>query len=119
MKPSGNAASQSAGEREAEERNLHEAAALKAAAILNAATGAPATHPYAVKKRVPLGSLVKRGRWPQRGWNDALLVPIYGVDGRVQSIEAINTDGKKDSLKDGDKPAVSIPSGRSAVLAVC
>ena len=75
---------------ELEDRNLHEAAALKAAAILNAATGAPATHPYAVKKRVPLGSLVKRGPWLQRGWDDALLVPIYGVDGRVQSIEAIN-----------------------------
>ena len=81
----------------------HEAAALKAVAILEAATGDPETHPYAVKKRVPLGSLVKRGPWPQRGWEDALLVPIHGADGRVQSIEAINTDGKKDSLKHGKK----------------
>ena len=46
---------------------------------------------------------MKRGPWPQRGWNDALLVPIYGVDGRVQSIEAINADGEKDSLKHGKK----------------
>ncbi|MGH8766791.1 MAG: hypothetical protein ACREVT_01235 [Burkholderiales bacterium] len=64
---------------ELEERKRHEAAALKAAAILEAATGDPETHPYAVKKRVPLGSLVKRGPWPQRGWDDALLVPIYGA----------------------------------------
>ena len=99
-------------ERDAEERNRHEAAALKAVAILEAATGVPETHPYAVKKRVPLGSLVKRGPWPQRRWDDALLVPIYGADGRVWSIEAINADGEKDSLKHGKKRGGFYPIGK-------
>ena len=68
--------------REAEEARRHAEAREKAAEILEAATGDPATHPYAIKKRIPLGPLVKRGPWPQRGWTDALLVPIYGGDGR-------------------------------------
>ena len=75
--------------------------ARKRRAILEGATGDAATHPYAIKKRVPFGPLVKRGAWPQRGWTDALLVPIYGGDGHVCSIEAINTDGDKDFLAGG------------------
>lgn len=85
-----------------EESRRHAEAREKAAAILEGATGDPAAHPYAVKKRVPLGPLVKRGAWPQRGWTDALLVPIYGgADGRVCSIEAIDADGDKDFLAGG------------------
>ena len=90
---------------EAEERAKHEAAMLRAAEILEAATGDPATHPYplTLKKGINLGPRVKRGKWPQRGWNDALLAPIYQPDGKTCSIEAINVDGQKDSLKDGKK----------------
>lgn len=80
--------------------------------ILAAASGDPAQHPYAVKKAVPPGPLVKRGPWPQRGWTDALLIPIYGPDGRVWSLEAINTDGEKDFLKGGKKRGGSHPFGK-------
>jgi putative DNA primase/helicase len=84
---------------EAEERKRHEAAARKAVAILETATGDPATHPYVIKKKsVPLGPWIKRGTWAQRNWLDALLIPIYGADGNIWSIEAINPDGKKDFL---------------------
>jgi hypothetical protein len=94
-------AAERAAKEEREERFQHEAAAAKAAEILAAATGDPAAHPYAVKKQVPFGPLVRRGPWPQRGWADALLVPIYGVDGGLWSIEAISTDGDKDFLAGG------------------
>jgi len=94
-----------AAQADAEQRARHDAARDQAAAILEAATGDPETHPYAatIKKGVPLGPRVKRGAWPQRGWRDALLVPIYQADGLTWSVEAINVDRQKDSLKDGKK----------------
>jgi putative DNA primase/helicase len=94
-----------AAQAEAEQRTKHEAAMLRAAEILASATGDPATHPYAakIKRGVPFGPRVKRGAWPQRGWPDALLIPILQADGKISSIEAINVDGEKDSLKDGKK----------------
>lgn len=90
---------------EAEERAKNVAAIQRAAEILEAATGDPATHSYPaiLKKGINLGPRVKRGKWTQRGWPDALLVPIYQPDGQVWSVEAINVDGAKDSLKDGKK----------------
>jgi phage/plasmid primase-like uncharacterized protein len=87
--------------REAEKQTQHQAAAAKAAEILAAATMDPVTHPYASRKQVPFGTLVKRGAWPQRGWPDALLTPVYGGDGGLWSIEAVNTDGDKDFLAGG------------------
>jgi len=84
-----------------EEARIHAEAREKAAAILEGATGDPSTHPYALQKRVPFGPLVKRGAWPQREWTDALLVPIYGGDGRLWSVLAINSDGAKDFLAGG------------------
>lgn len=94
-----------AAQAEADQRAKHEAAARRATKILAAATGDPATHPYAAKTKrgVPLGPRVKRGPWKQRGWTDALLAPVFQADGTVSSIEAINVDGEKDSLKDGKK----------------
>ena len=89
--------------RETEQRRRNEEAAKKAAAILSAATRDPDSHPYAIKKSVPLGPLVKRGAWPQRAWKDALLIPIQGGDRKVWSVEAINADGTKDYLKGGRK----------------
>lgn len=98
--------------REAEETRRNEAAAIESIAILAAASGDPAQHPYAMKKDgVPFGPLVKRGTWPQRGWVDALLIPIYGADGRVWSLQAINTDGEKDYLKGGRKRGGFHPFG--------
>jgi phage/plasmid primase-like uncharacterized protein len=94
-----------AAQAEAEQRTKHEAAMLRAAEILASATGDPATHPYAakIKRGVPFGPRVKRGAWPQRGWPDALLIPIFQADGKISSIEARNVDGAMDSLKDGKK----------------
>ena len=98
--------------REKQERQQHEAAAVKANAVLAAATGDPTGHPYAYKKRVSLGRLVKRGVWPQRGWDDALLIPIYGPNGHLWSLEAINPDGEKDFLKGGRKRGGFHPLGK-------
>ena len=102
---------------EADERDRQEAAMKHAAAILDAATGDPSTHPYIIRKKSPpMGARIKRGPWPQRGWRDALLVPIYQADARVWSIEAISADGKKDSLKNGKKSAGFYPIGKPKVL---
>lgn len=90
-------------QREAEELRQHEAVAKVAAAILAKANDDPVQHPYGLKKVVAFGPRVKRGAWPQRGWTDALLIPIYGADGKVWTLEAINPDGEKDYLKGGRK----------------
>jgi putative DNA primase/helicase len=98
--------------RDAEQRQLQTVAASKAAEILEAATGDPSQHLYALKKAVSLGAKVKRGAWPQRGWTDALLIPIYGHDGHVRSLEAINSNGDKDYLKGGRKRGGFHPLGK-------
>ncbi|MDD2759467.1 MAG: hypothetical protein PHH11_04140, partial [Methylomonas sp.] len=85
-------------QRQAEELRQHEAAAKLAADILAAAGGDPKQHPYAIKKAVDFGPLVKRGAWLQRGWTDALLIPVYGEDRKIWTLEAINADGEKDYL---------------------
>jgi putative DNA primase/helicase len=90
-------------ERQQEQALLHDEAAQLAAAILNSGNGDPTTHPYQLEKIVTFGPGVKRGMWPQRGWIDALLVPILGADSNIWSVEAINTDGRKDFLKHGKK----------------
>jgi phage/plasmid primase-like uncharacterized protein len=94
----------------AKERSRHEAAAASAAEILAAATGDPAAHPYAIKKRVPFGPQVRRGLWPQRGWN-ALLVPLYDGEGCLSAVEAINVDGAKDFLEGGRISGCFYPFG--------
>ena len=89
--------------RNAEQKRRHETAAKEATAILVRATGDPYSHAYAVKKSVPLGLSIKRGAWPQRGWDDALLIALQDSTGKVWSIEAINIDGTKDYLHGGKK----------------
>lgn len=97
--------------REAEQLKRHIAAATQAVKLISAATDDPAQHPYAVKKIVDFGPLVKRGVWPQRGWTDALLIPIYSADGKMSTLEAINADGEKDYLKGGCKRGGFHPLG--------
>lgn len=101
-------------EREAEEARKHAEAAKEAAKILDAAHGDPDSHPYSKGKFVPLGDHVKRGPWPKRGWEDALLVPLYGADGKVWTIQAIDADSskEKDFLWAASSVAVSIRSAR-------
>jgi putative DNA primase/helicase len=98
--------------RDAEQLQLHEATAAKALEILAKAGSDPSKHPYAQKKAVPLGSILKRGAWPQRGWTDALLIQIYGADGKIWALEAINADGEKDYLKGGRKRGGFHPLGK-------
>lgn len=96
-----------------EREKRYGAAADKADELLEAAKGDPTTHPYAVRKKsVPLGPHAKRGPWPQRGWPDALLLPIYHADCNVWSIEAISPEGEKDSLKNGRKAGGIFPIGK-------
>lgn len=97
----------------AQEREKYHAEAEKTAAtILQNANGDPTQHPYATKKGLPLGDLVKRGAWPQKGWLDALLFPIYSSKGTVTSLQAINTDGTKDFLSGGRINGCFFPIGQ-------
>ncbi len=89
-----------------------EQAAQKAQAIYDVGGKDIASHPYAAKKRINCGSRVRRGAWPQRGWNDVLLIPIYNVDGKLMSLQAINVDGTKDFLKGGEKRGCFYPFGK-------
>jgi putative DNA primase/helicase len=98
-------------QRDIEQQQRHKETAMKAKEILNAATGDVNTHPYAAFKRVFLGLRVKRGAWPQCGWHDALLVPLYDRDQKLWTIEAINTEGDKNFLKGGRKKGCFYPFG--------
>lgn len=100
-------------QRQAEELRQHEAAVKQTADILVTAGADPAKHPYAIKKEgVDFGPMVKRGAWPQRGWTDALLIPVYGTDRKIWTLEAINADGEKDFLKGGRKRGGFYPLGK-------
>lgn len=99
-------------EREERDRQKHVLAAHEAARLLEAATGDPAQHPYWLGKGVPFGPRVKRGAWPQRQWDDALLIPVYGGDPpELWTLSAISPDGKKDYLKGGEKRGGFHPLG--------
>ncbi|MBA3006049.1 MAG: hypothetical protein FP810_05560 [Desulfocapsa sp.] len=104
-------------ERLRQKQAQHICAAKKAAIILDKASSDPGQHPYAIKKRIPLGDEVKRGAWPQKNWCDALLVPIYSVDKTIVSIQAINVDGCKDFLKGGRIKGCFYPLGNIEQIA--
>ncbi len=97
---------------EGQQSQDQEVAAAKAKEILVGAIGDPAGHPYAIAKRVSFGALVKRGCWPQRGWSDALLVPMFDKSGPVVSVQAISGNGDKDFLADGRKKGCFHPLGK-------
>ncbi len=98
--------------REVEERQRHERVSAEAAQILTNTFDDPAQHPYAQKKAVPFGPLVKRGEWPQRGWTDALLVPVYQAAGQIGTVQAISSTGEKDFLAGGRKRGGFHPLGK-------
>ncbi len=100
--------------RHAEEQRCQEQqkAAAKAKAILSGAVGDPTGHPYATTKKVFFGELVKRGTWEQRDWHDALLAPMFGECGQIDSVQAINIDGTKDFLIGGKKKGCFYPLGK-------
>lgn len=99
-------------EADAEQARVHAEATKLAKSIYDAADKNVAGHPYAMKKRIDLGPLVRRGAWPQRGWDDALIVPLYDANGKLVTLEAINTDGDKDFLKGGAKKGAFHPIGK-------
>jgi len=90
----------------------HDQAAQNASAIYADASKEISSHPYAAKKNVNFGSRVRRGDWAQRGWPDALLIPIYNSGGELTTLEAINVDGEKDFLKGGKKKGCFHPFGK-------
>jgi putative DNA primase/helicase len=98
--------------RDAEQLRQQEAAAINAGDVLAAAGANPSQHLYALKKAVDFGPRVKRGAWSQRGWLDALLIPIYSADGKIWTLEAINPEGEKDYLKGGRKRGGFHPLGK-------
>jgi len=98
--------------RMAKQQQQHQQAAAKAKRIIDSATGDPSQHPYAITKGVSFGELVKRGPWPQRGWDDALLVPLYDTTETITTLSAINIDGTKDLLAGGKKEGSFYPMGK-------
>ena len=90
----------------------HAERALVAATIYENAKEDPAKHQYYIKKGVNLGDLVRCGAWPQRGWLEALIVPIYSSDGKITSLQAIDVDGSKDFLSGGRISGCFYPIGK-------
>ena len=93
-------------------KKYHADAALKAVAIYENAKEDPARHQYYIKKGVNLGGLVRCGVWPQRGWDNALIIPIYDSAEDIVSLQAINTDGTKDFLSGGRIKGCFYPIGK-------
>ena len=116
-KPLGEAEKQQAVERIARrkeaKRQAQEAAAKRALDIYSAATEAPGSHPYALAKGgLDFGPHVRRGAWAQRGWTDALIVPLLNAQGQITSLQAIAPGGEKDFLLGGKKRGSFYPFGR-------
>lgn len=66
-------------------------------------------HPYAQNKGIDGIALVKRGEWKQRGWQDALIIPLFNAKREIVSLQAINSDGEKDFLTGGKKSGAFFP----------
>ncbi|MGE4440425.1 MAG: hypothetical protein AB7D27_02935 [Desulfomicrobium sp.] len=98
--------------REEEQTKRREQAASKAQTLYQAAAKDLSGHPYLVKKKLRFPDMVRRGRWPQRGWPDALLIPMYNEDGEIKTLQAINGDGSKDLLAGGQKRGCFCPLGK-------
>jgi len=77
-------------EREAE----HQAAAKEAARIWEQAGPADPDHPYLLKKQVQPFGIRQDGQ-------GRLVIPVFGPDGAIQSIQHISGDGSKRFLRNG------------------
>lgn len=91
------------------DKQRHQQAQQAAVALLDCAQLDPQGHPYRQRKGVDFGKQVRRGAWPQRGWDDALLIPAYDAQQRLLTIEAIGPGGEKDSLRHGKKSGAIVP----------
>lgn len=79
--------------READERTRQAQAARQACDRWHAAHPAPADHPYLTRKGIP--------PFIARVENKSLLIPVYGADGTIQSLQTITPDGDKRFLSGG------------------
>ncbi|WP_313050967.1 VapE domain-containing protein [Atlantibacter subterraneus] len=93
----------------AEEQRKHAAAAKRAREILASASNQLIGHAYFERKGRILFGNVRRGKWIQNSWSDALLVPIYDADQQVVGIEAISPEGEKRGLSGCQRKDVLFP----------
>lgn len=85
-------------ERDAARARQHEERALVARDIYaQASLKNVDKHPYAARKRLDSGLLVRRGVFAD---NDCLIVPLYGQDGHIWSIQAIAAEKVFDASRD-------------------
>ena len=109
-------AAEATARRKEQKRQEQEAAAKQALKLYKAASATgndPKIHPYTQDKEgLAFGQHVRRGAWPQRGWTDALIVPLYNTEGQILTLQAINSDGDKDFLRGGRKRGSFYPFGR-------
>lgn len=84
-------------------------AAKRAKDIIDLANDSVAEHPYIRRKGGISFGRVKRGKWTQNGWENALLVPIYDETQTIVGIEAISESGEKRALKGCRRKNVIFP----------
>jgi P4 family phage/plasmid primase-like protien len=77
-----------------EKETMYKQAAEKARAEFETAKPAPETHQYLMRKGI-------RPNMARVDINGALLVPVYGFDGQIQSLQRIAPDGQKRFTKGG------------------
>ncbi len=81
-------------QREKDRQERHMEAANKAQDTLSNAKSATDAHPYLASKQVPsLGLKLNR--------DNALIIPVFGESGKVQSLQFIDTNGNKRFLSGG------------------
>lgn len=80
---------------QADQQARQDQARQRAADIWDAASPAPADHPYLIKKQVRPHHL--------RAYKDALVVPVRDLRGQIHTLQFIAADGFKRFLKDGKK----------------
>jgi len=103
-----------------EEVEKHAHAAKLASDLYNDGCSDPSQtnqHAYATSKQVPFGPEVRRGVWPQRDWQDALLIPAFDENRTLVSLQAIDNNGAKDFLTGGKVSGSFCPIGPSFLTA--
>lgn len=90
-------------QRKAEQERTHSLAAIRARSIWAESEPASPSHPYLVKKGVTAGA-AKQSR-------GSLVLPIVNMEGEVQSLQFIQSDGAKRMLSGGQKRGNFIPAG--------
>ena len=93
-------------QRDAEQAERHRQAAEKARRLWAKAKPANPSHPYLARKGVPPLNARQLG--------DALVLPLYTIDGTLTSLQFIQGDGAKRLLSGGRKQGACIPVAGTA-----